>query len=279
MDKQSGEVAVVIVIHKKDLSSYENISLDQCLKIFEKWPIHIVKPVSLDISDYKWNRRSIQFENFPDICFSGIGEYSRLLLTTSFYKRFSNYKYILIYQLDAFVFNDQLKYWCDMDYDYLGAPWFEKFSPQENDGTFIGVGNGGYSLRKISSHLKVLNTFSFVTSMRENLKYRFDPKNSFGRNIKNTAGFILDHTIRNNTHRFFNNYMGHEDQFWGLSVAKKMKWFKVPDFNKATAFAFEMQPHRLFALNNNQLPFGCHAWWKYDLDFWKPHIEQYGYKL
>jgi Protein of unknown function (DUF5672) len=279
MGNHSADVAVVVIIHKKELSPYENISLDQCLKVFDKWPIHIAKPVSLDISDFKWNKGKIHFENFPDTSFSNIGEYSRLLLSASFYKRFSNYKFILIYQLDAFVFSDQLKYWCDMDYDYLGAPWFEKFSSLENDGTFIGVGNGGYSLRKISSHLKVLNTFSFVKSSRENLTHRFNPKNSFGRHIRNAAGFIMDHTIRNNTHRFFNNYMGHEDQFWGLSVAKKMKWYRVPDFKMATAFAFEMQPHRLFALNDRQLPFGCHAWWKYDLDFWKPHIEKFGYKL
>ncbi|HMC84001.1 MAG TPA: DUF5672 family protein, partial [Chitinophagaceae bacterium] len=72
---------------------------------------------------------------------------------------------------------------------------------------------------------------------------------------------------------------GHEDQFWGLSLSKKFEWFKVPDYKTAAAFAFEMQPHRLYILNNNQLPFGCHAWWKYDLDFWKPHIEKFGYRL
>jgi len=97
MGKQSGEVAVVVIIHKKDLSHYENISLLQCLKVFHKWPIHIAKPFSLDISDFKLNNNKISLENFPDSCFSNIGEYSRLLLTTSFYKRFLNYKYILIY--------------------------------------------------------------------------------------------------------------------------------------------------------------------------------------
>jgi len=279
MDKISGEAAVVVIMHKKDLKPYEQISMLQCLRVFHKWPIHIVKPHALDISGYPWSGTKVHAENFPDISFSNIGEYSRLLLSTSFYKRFSNYKYILIYQLDAFVFSDQLKYWCDMDYDYLGAPWFSKFNSQENEGDFIGVGNGGFSLRKISSHLKVLNTFSFVRSARENWKHRFVLENTFGRHVRNAAGFILDHTVRNNTHRFFNNYMGHEDQFWGLSVAKKLKWFRVPDFKQAAAFAFEMQPHRLLAFNGNQLPFGCHAWWKYDLDFWKPYIEQFDYKL
>lgn len=273
------QVAVVIMMHSKVLSPYESISLQQGLKIFGEWPIYIAKPASLDLSHFSWHSGKIREENFPDNCFSSIGEYSRLLLTTGFYKRFANYKFILIYQLDAFAFSDQLAYWCGQDYDYLGAPWFEKFSSREGEGDFIGVGNGGFSLRKISAHLKVLNTFSFVTPVGENVAFRFGNKNSLGGHLRHAAGFLLDHTIRNNTHRFFNNYKGHEDQFWGLSVAKRMKWFHVPDFKKAAAFAFEMQPHRLLNLNNQQLPFGCHAWWKYDLAFWKPQIEKYGYTL
>lgn len=93
------------------------------------------------------------------------------------------------------------------------------------------------------------------------------------------AGFVLDYTVRNNTHKWLNSYRGHEDQFWGLSVAKKFSWFKVPAYEEAAAFAFEMQPHRLFELTGHRLPFGCHAWWKYDLDFFKPHIEAFGYRL
>ena len=97
--------------------------------------------------------------------------------------------------------------------------------------------------------------------------------------MKNLGGMLLDHTVRNNTHWLLNNYRGYEDQFWGISVPKKFAWFRVPSFEEAAAFAFEMQPRRLFDLNHEVLPFGCHAWWKYDLDFWKPHIEKFGYKL
>jgi hypothetical protein len=272
------QVAVVIMMHSEVLSPLENISLQQGLNIFTGRPIHLAKPASLDLSGFSWKEK-VQSENFPDNCFSSIGQYSRLLLSTAFYKRFLHYKYILIYQLDAFAFSDQLTEWCEQDYDYLGAPWFEKFSSKENEGSFIGVGNGGFSLRKVSTHLKVLNTFSFVTPVRENIAHRFGSKNSLAAHLRHTAGLLLDHTFRNNTHRFFNSYNGHEDQFWGLSVAKKLKWFQVPDFEQATAFAFEMQPHRLLALNNYRLPFGCHAWWKYDLDFWRTHIEKFGYNL
>lgn len=143
----------------------------------------------------------------------------------------------------------------------------------------MGVGNGGFSLRKNSSHLKVLNTFSFLTSPRENWSARFSGDQVPGSAFKKAAGFLLDHTVRNNTHKWLNNFGGYEDQFWGLFVAKRIKWFKVPGLKEAADFSFEMQPHRLYELTGGKLPMGCHAWWKYDLDFWKPHIEKFGYNL
>lgn len=30
----------------------------------------------------------------------------------------------MIYQLDAWVFNDELSSWCSLGYDYIGAPFF-----------------------------------------------------------------------------------------------------------------------------------------------------------
>lgn len=275
---RSPEAAVVLIIYTLDLSPYEKISLQQCLEVFKNRPLIIVKPNSLSVSDLDLNG-NILLENFPDMDFSNPGTYSRLLLSRGFYERFIGYQYILIVQLDAFVFKDELDKWCSGNFDYLGAPWFENFSSKEGEGDFIGVGNGGLSLRKVETHLKVLNTFSFLLSPRENWLNRKKQHLRGLQWIKHSAGFFLDYTIRNNTHYLFNSYGGHEDQFWGLSVAKKLDWFKVPQYEEAAAFAFEMQPHRLYALNNNQLPFGCHAWWKYDLEFWRPHIEHFGYSL
>ena len=35
---------------------------------------------------------------------------------------FLEYQYMLIYQLDAFVFEDKLDYFCELGYDYIGIP-------------------------------------------------------------------------------------------------------------------------------------------------------------
>ena len=32
-------------------------------------------------------------------------------------------------------------------------------------------------------------------------------------------------------------------------------------------------------MNQDRLPFGCHAWFRYDLEFWRPHIEAFGHDL
>ena len=59
---------------------------------------------------------------FNDTYFESIYGYNQLMLNVEFYEAFSK-KYILIYQTDAFIFKDDLNYWCEKDYDYIGAPW------------------------------------------------------------------------------------------------------------------------------------------------------------
>lgn len=44
---------------------------------------------------------------------------------------------------------------------------------------------------------------------------------------------------------------------------------KYPDYKKNIQFAFEKYPSYLYNLNNKKLPFGCHAWQKYEYNtFW-----------
>jgi hypothetical protein len=272
-------VAVLIIVYKPVPSAYEQISLLQCARIFEKRKIVFVCPEGLDTQQYCTLCPAADFDHIDPAWQQDIGRFNRLMILPFLYERFGAWEYVLFYQPDAFVFRDELDEWCAKGYDYVGAPWFEGFSSKEGCGDFIGVGNGGFSLRKVQTYLKVLNTFSFITSPRENWDKRRQQQPEPKQWLKHAAGFVLDYTIRNNTHKWFNSYRGQEDQFWGLSVAKKFPWFRVPPYHEAAAFAFEMQPHRLFELNKHQLPFGCHAWWKYDLDFWKPHIEKFGYRL
>ena len=76
-----------------------------------------------------------------------------------------------------------------------------------------------------------------------------------------------------------NNYTQNEDIFWGSVVGESFDWFSLPESTDALKFSMELLPHEAYEFNNRILPFGCHAWWKYDFSFWKPFIERFGYDL
>ena len=71
----------------------------------------------------------------------------------------------------------------------------------------------------------------------------------------------------------------YEDRFFCDVAPAFSKEFKIAPIEEAVRFSFELLPQTLFKLNNNKLPTGCHAWWRYDLEFWRPFIEGEGYTI
>ena len=65
------------------------------------------------------------------------------------------------------------------------------------------------------------------------------------------------------------NYSGNEDRFWAIDVFNIYPKYKKPDVNEALAFAFEVHPRMCFTKSDHRIPFGCHAWWKHDREFWE----------
>ena len=53
----------------------------------------------------------------------------------------------------------------------------------------------------------------------------------------------------------------------------KCDFFKIPSPKDAINFSFESNPELLYKMNNECLPFGCHAWEKYGKHFWKQFIK------
>lgn len=227
------EVAVVIPVYRTEPDSSELKSFVQCLTVLGNYPIILVVPYGFNAQHYEEIAgKKIECAYFGNRYFRSTISYSRLLVSPSFYKRFSAYKYILIYQLDAWVFRDELSNWCSKDFDYIGAPWLEvpPFSSKRkpiinlSKRLYLKVGNGGLSLRKVKTHYRWAPWLSFI--------FMFIPKN--------------------------------EDVLWTLFVP-----FKKPGYKEALAFAFEMNASKAFAINGNKLPFACHAWKKYEPNFWE----------
>ena len=174
------------------------------------------------------------------VLFLDIKGYSRLLLTKDFYRRFTDCEYILIHQLDVFLFEDRLLEFCDMGYDYIGAPC-PKF-----DFTWhlieAQVGNGGLSLRKVSSCLNLIEKHKRLLS----------------------------------SHPYSGIFLNNEDSFFGYAGAH-IPEFKVPEVKKALSFAIQDNVCRVLK-GELELPFGIHGFNKIHSQLWRNVImREYAY--
>lgn len=267
-------VVILIIVYKKEISPLEAISLEQCVKVLARHPVRLVCPEGLDVGAYRCIAKDIEVDFINKKWFASYSTCNRLRIEPFLYKKYRDYEFILFYELDAFAFRDDLEYWCNKDYDYIGAPWFEDFRAGNVDSRLIGVGNGGFSLRKTRSLLKALHAFSWILNPVDRFKREF-PQNK----LKAVRELLKNATVRNNSFFLFNDYPAQEDIFWGICIKRNFDWFKVAPIGEAIKFSFEVQPKLLYDMNNQQLPFGCHAWWRYDFEFWKPFIESEGYSL
>ena len=146
------KVAVVVPMHnRKELTCDEQISFAHLTHYLRPYDKYLVVPESLDIS-----LPGCALKRFKNEYFGSVAANTRLLLSEAFYASFRDYQYILIYHLDALVFSDQLLQWCEMGLDYIGPPWIHcADSPWVKESR---VGNGGLSLRRIDSFLKVFRS-------------------------------------------------------------------------------------------------------------------------
>jgi hypothetical protein len=272
------KVCICIPIYKSKLSENEKKSLIQCLKILNKYDIYFFTYKSIKKSEYNIISNSVgkfpEYKYFKKYFFKGIDGYNKIMFDKNFYQTFSDYENILIYQLDAWVFRDELEYWCDRGYDYVGAPWFVDYLTGETYDKPFAVGNGGLSLRKTSFFIKTLDTIIEPFSLKKDIHILL--------NILIQRKFLVNYFQRIKRIYFhFKNYVNNiillninEDAFYCLHLSKYGIEIKLPSCNEASKFAFEHNPSYLYEQNGKMLPFGCHAWEKIDFNtFWNNFIE------
>lgn len=281
---------IVIPIYKKfeSLETEELLSLSQCFTILNKYKIFYICPEGLEVDDYISYASSFKAncstKQFDPAYFQNIDGYNLLLRSSFFYCIFKEFDYFLVYQTDAFVFRDELLLWCNKGYDYIGAPWNGTHFYDEVP--LVGVGNGGFSLRNTKNSLTLLKKLRYLEVLEEFSRFNF--KGIIPRLPRMLYKMLLS---KNTLSLFEKNYSFQEDVFWGIAATKRLNsfscnsfilkclaaifaknTFKVAPLEIAIQFSFETEPKKMYKVNNNSTPFGCHAWEKYDRAFWKPYI-------
>lgn len=143
------DLAIVIPVYREKLEHNEIISLEQAEKCFDGHDIYFLAPEGLRI-----NNEGTKYKYFPRENFENVRAYSNLILTKELYDAFSDYEYILVYQLDAFVFGRDIKRFTELGYDYIGAPTLEGMYKPYREEKVLFTQNGGLSLRRVSAFMK-----------------------------------------------------------------------------------------------------------------------------
>lgn len=265
-------VAVVVPVHNFELGLYEKIGLEQIKKNLNHFPLYLIFPRKGKPPKKVWsNFHHIEIKKvWGTYGKTTIQSYASMLRSAFFYELFEKFDFLLIAQLDTYIFSSELQRFTLEPYDYWGAPWLidlysqypylrdlvrapirpyilhkilQKYLPRK---MYYYVGNGGLSLRRVSKFIRACNEHTEINS-------KFDERIVYWKKLGYDVSF--------------------EDNFWCLFFPKFAPGFlRFPPWHKALQFAFELAPSLAYKLNQNKLPFGVHSWFKHDKDFWKRFI-------
>lgn len=267
------DVVVLIPVHSATPKPLELIALERCFKILSHFDAVVIHPEGLDLREYHQRVKGFTTIAIAKKWFRSHISYNELKRSLFFYDLFKNYNYLLTYELDCFVFRDELKYWCSKGYDFIGAPWFDNYTGAQQK--IVGVGNSGFSLRNVQTCRRILKSNKLQKSMAAIIKQHFTNSRAFLSKLNLVS--LLRRIKEHSSLHLYKTFVGHEDAFWCLEVPKFFPDFNIAPVEEAYQFSIEEQPEYLIQLNNGSLPFGCHAWYRFD--YWKPVIRELGYDV
>lgn len=229
---------IVIPIYNEIPKPYENVALTQLGNIIKdkNYNVCVIHPTDMNIDNYKKFDYITDWKLVNQYYFKSTETYSQLLLSQFFYDGFTDYDMMYIFQTDVYIFRDELQKYVNYSFDYIGAPiigtgsdW--KHVPQ--------IGNGGFSLRKISTFQKMFN----VNTLHE-------------------LG-IDNETIKSQKY---------EDLF--ICDTLKYKYnLSMPTVHDAFKFAWDRNAEYIYVNITKELPMAAH-WYNHQLDFWRKIIPE-----
>jgi hypothetical protein len=272
------KLCVVVPVHKPVLLGDEEVSLAACAKHLKNYDCFLLYPEGMKTDEYQRLHKSLILMPVSRFWLSSIENYNKMKVDVNFYEMFSNYEFMLTYELDSYIFNSNLADHYSFEYDYIGAPFFEGYISPSQEASFIKGGNSGFSVRRIKSCIHVLR--SIKKFRREWLIYKI-----FLRRLPSKLyhGLVYrinlytkgkyDTFLRGDLSFYFEGTHLNEDGVWSQVVPALFPFFRVADPITALQFSFEACPERLLELNKGNLPLGCHGWAK-NKQFWTKYIHQ-----
>lgn len=251
------QLKVVIPVYQSELKEYERAALNNNLKLLEGFPVAFVKPQHTDLSSLTNDYPQVEVINVSDDWLGtkrGIQGYNEMMMSETFYALFSDYEYIFICHVDAWLFRNDLAAWCAKNYDLVAAPWptrprYKRFPLRQylqlklwlkpkhkilHCQMFDRIGNGGLCLRKVATFRQACVDYKAVID-------------------------------------YYNNQsdaLHNEDLFWALEPN-----LSVPTVEEALTFSFDLKPELSYKMNNYQLPMACHGFNKPPrIAFWRKFI-------
>lgn len=256
-------VTVVIPIYQEVPSEMERMSLDQTLAVLHNYPISFMTPTRLDTTwyeDYCRGKATVVFERFE---WSGYKAFNDMMIAPEFYHRFLAYKYMLISHLDAFMFRDELAYWCGAGYDYIGSVLYNGTGWNQPSTWLRRVTGfttpeyyacGGFALKNVSAFYRVTKTFKSYIALY-NIVQR----------MRHKSAVVFD------------------DLFVSRHFPKLSSTFRMAPKSVAERFGaacMTMDAAGLpFDLNDDKsLPFGVHGWIQ-GRELWADVVRRHGYPV
>lgn len=157
-----------IPVYKSALTVTEKASLNQLCKIIgNEYELCLICPADIVLNEYFEIASKHNIKLSTLFCakqyFKGTKTYSFMCETADFYKCFNEYKYLFIYQLDGWIFENKVKKYLDLNVDYIGSPWdINTFHFQTET-----VGNGGVSLRRVEKFINICDSLTATDYLRD----------------------------------------------------------------------------------------------------------------
>lgn len=241
------QLCIIVPVYNKQPKPWELLSLQQLVKVCpvkydicyiypESWEEDVIKQYDDIIYNIDTLRKRILHAAFDDEYFRSTIDYSKLLKEQDFYNRFNDYEYVLIYQTDCWAINfSSLQEWLLQGFDYVGAPIIAN---KQHWPSMPCCGNGGLSLRRVSSFIKYTSD--------EGLRKQLDKNEIY--------------------HRY-------EDVYFCEGVSQYL-YIDMPSWEECAEFAWDMNPDVLDNVHKFdwQNIIGCHAWTK-NIPYWHDKLD------